>query len=214
MARISAAATIRGLQNAERQIAFGLARGLTETAKQAQRAVEVSLPQKFDRPTPFTKRGIGIKAAARERPVAEVFVKDVQAQYLRLEETGGRRVARAGSPINIPAAQRTNVYGNIPRGAIRRLRGRTDIVIGGTRKTKHLPPGIYQRVGQSRFTPKGRRRSNPKPKGLKLLIRIEPAAAYRPRFGFRHTVTAVVRRDVRRNIAREIVKAFATARTP
>lgn len=212
MAKVSAKATIRGLANAERQIAFGLAQGLTETAKDAKRDVDLSMPGRLDRPTPFTRRGVAITPARRDKPVAWVFVKDIQASYLRLQETGGVRTPQPGSPINIPVEQRTNVYGNIPRGALRRLKGRTDIVVGGTKGARHLPPGIYQRTGQSRHTPSGRRRKNPRPKGLKLLVLFEPRAVYRPRLGFRQTVIASARRNAPRNILRAVQRAFATAR--
>src|SRR5690348_15010580 len=74
---------------AQKQIPFATAKALTETARLAQVAVTRSLPSTFDRPNPFTMRAIGIRAARKGDLSAAVFVKDKQAEYLAIQETGG-----------------------------------------------------------------------------------------------------------------------------
>ena len=159
----------------QRQFDFATARALTATAKAAQIVVTGSLPARFDRPTPFTPRGIAIEPARRNRLVSAVYVRPIQAGYLDIQETGGARVGRKGDPVQVPVGVRTNAYGNIPRAFWRRLQaqkpyigsrtfsvktrrrvssygGGLFIVRAGDARTKHLPAGIYERgkVGNRR----------------------------------------------------------------
>jgi hypothetical protein len=166
--RSNATAFVRNMRRHRNNIAFAQVVALTKTAKAVAGDVSRSFERTLDRPTPFTKKSMGTSPATKQRPVARVFVKRIQAEYLRLQETGGTRrpVRRA---ILMPAAIRLNRYGNIARGAIRRLLARPDTfsdTIGGT-------AGIWQRSKAGR---------------LKLLVRYEDRATYRPRLQFRATV--------------------------
>jgi hypothetical protein len=196
--------TLADLAAANKQVRFGLARGLTQVAKDASAAVKQSMPTRLDRPTPFTLAGPAIQPATRDNLQSMVLIKDVQAAYLLLEETGGERSPQRGSPINIPVDQRTNAYGNIPRGTIARLRQRSDVFVSsGAGRAAKLPPGIYQRA---KATKRGAA------KGPKLLIAFERAARYQPRLNFRATVVDLVSRTGLDTIAKSIASAFDTAR--
>ncbi len=46
---------------------------LTGMAKRIQERVKAELPKSFDRPTPFTVRGVFVKSASKTAPVAEVY---------------------------------------------------------------------------------------------------------------------------------------------
>ena len=59
----------------------------------------------FDRPTPFTRRGVGYRPAYKNRPVARVFIKDIQARY-RTREYGGVRMPRKRALV-LPVGQRS-----------------------------------------------------------------------------------------------------------
>lgn len=219
------------LENIGRQAPYALAIGLTAIAQDAQRAVQQKMPTTFDRPTPFTRAAIGILPATTALPVAQVFVKDMQAGYLGIEETGGTRLPRPGAPVIVPADIGVNAYGNIPRGALRRLKTRTDVFVatGKTPQTQHLPPGIYQRAatgerrdgsrgvkGALRLGAAGRNAGGAAFKGqltsLKLLTAFETHAAYKPLFGFVETVRETVSRVAGSRLGEAIVKALATAR--
>lgn len=193
-----------------KNMAFGIAVGLTNTARFASEKMQNQLPQIFDRPTPFTKRGIAFQPATRSKLEARVFVRDDQAKYLAMQETGGTRSPMAGKPITLAVGQRVNQFGNIPRGAIGRVRARGDVFFssGKDARTKHLPPGIYRRVKIG-----GRKRKGAVAKGnLKLVVAYEASAQYKPRFHFVERVSAIVRDNARREIEAGIAKAISTAR--
>jgi len=194
--------TIASLTRAEKNIRFGLARGLTQTAKAASAQVNRTMGQRFDRPLPFTQRASGFTPASRDTLTAWVFIKDIQARYLAIEETGGTRRPMRGSPINLPVAQRTNVYGNIPRGAIGRAKAKPDTFTASS--GGRLPPGLYRRVRTGR----GRARRA----ALKLLVAFQRLARYRPRLRFRPTVAGVVETTGRELVAKSIADAIRTAR--
>ena len=183
---------------APRQLPFALARGLTAVAREGKEAVDARIPQAFDRPTPFTRRAVGVVAARKQSLAAEIYIKPIQARYLGLQETGGvRRPRSGGRALLLPAGARVNIYGNLPRRAVARLFARPDVFsgrVGGV-------AGIWQRPSRSR------RRSGPR-----LLVAYESEARYRPRFGFGETVGTVVDRSLTRQIWTAFDAALATAR--
>lgn len=196
-----------------RQIPFATASALTAAAKQAQQDVTAALPSIFDQPTPFTLRAIGTTSASKRDLTATVFVKDKQAQYLALEETGGTRLP-ANIAVVVPADIKLNRYGNMAKGAIKRLLQRPDTFSG----TVHGIPGIWQRP------PRGTRRGGGQGTkgalnsvqgfrtGLTLLVRYQSSTSYRPRFGFARRVQASVTASLPRLFAAALAKALATAR--
>lgn len=183
---------------APRQLPFALARGLTAVAREGKEAVDARIPRAFDRPTPFTRRAVGVVAARKQSLAAEIYIKPIQARYLGLQETGGvRRPRSGGRALLLPAGARVNIYGNLPRRAVARLFARPDVFsgrVGGV-------AGIWQRPGRSR------RRSGPR-----LLVAYESEARYRPRFGFGETVGTVVDRSLTRQVWSAFDHALATAR--
>lgn len=202
MARVDPRATIASMSKAEKNIRFGIARGLTQIAKEASLRAKADIPRRFDRPTPFTQNAVAITPATRENLVATVFVKHVQAGYLQMQETGGTETPKPGAPIVVPVQQRTNVYGNIPRGALARAKARPDTFAVG--KGDRLRPGIYQRVKRGS--------GSARQAGLKLLVALGRVASYRPRFRFRETVAAEVMTKGPKLLSASIMDALRTMR--
>ena len=201
----------------ERQIRFGVARGLTNVAKRAVEDVTAELPSVFDRPTPFTMRAIGSSWATKETLVSTVFVKREQLEYLGLEIEGGERRPEPGKPVNVPGQQASlNAYGNLPRRAIKRYIGQKNtFVADGKGKEAHLKPGVYRRskAGARKAGGRGTKGSlNASTSSLTLLVGFKPEAVYAPRFDF----VGIVERSVARNLEREldaaVGQALATAR--
>jgi hypothetical protein len=179
---------------ARQQLPYATARSLTEAAKAAQGGITRELPTIFDRPTPFTMRAIGIVPARKDTLTAEVFVKDIQAQYLKLEETGGTRQPKKTALV-LPTDIKLDVYGNIPRGALQRMKGRGKAaVFVGTVK------------GIGGFWQRGPLHS------IRLLAAFAPRAEYRPRFGYHARVEAIARRTFAAAFERNLKLALATAR--
>jgi hypothetical protein len=196
----------------EKQVRFATARALTLTARAAQQDVTAHLGDIFDRPNPFTQRAVAFLPATRETLVSWVIVKDQQAQYLAIQETGGVRQPRPGAPVIVPVNIRRNVYGNIARGAIGRARAKPNTFFVGrdeTPRTAHLAPGLYQRFNR----PKGRRKGRPRlARPPKLLAALHEQAQYRPRFNFRSRVLRVVRDQFGTIFAASLRVALASAR--
>lgn len=201
------------------QVEFGIAKGLTRVAQLAQQRVEPEIPRRFDRPNSFTQRAIAIKAARKGALKSSVFVRPLQARYLILEETGGKREP-ARRALVLPVNARLNQYGNLPYKALQRLKGRPDVFVGRItfRASGETVGGVWQRPksGERRDGTRGTKgRLNPGAKGktgLKLLIRFIDETTYEPRFGFVDTVTATVREALTRELTIAINEAARTAR--
>lgn len=177
---------------ARKQVPFAAARGLTEVAFRAKSDVDALVKEKFDRPTPFTQHAAGFAPARKESLRAKVFIKDAQAEYLALQETGGIRTP-AKTALTIPARIALNAYGNMPKGALKRLKGQRNVFIGNVNGIG----GVWQRLPGDQ---------------LKLLIEFKPSAKYKPQFGYHQTVQARVTRDLPLVLRLALVQALRTAR--
>ena len=113
--------TIAWLGGIQKQVGFATAVALTRTAAQIKAALPAELDRVFDRPTPFTKRGLYLKAARKDSLQAEVGFMDRQAAYLRLQLTGGQRTPGPRG-IRLPGNIELNAFGNIPRGLTDKLK--------------------------------------------------------------------------------------------
>lgn len=175
-----------------RQLPFALARALNNTAKAGQADLTRELPRAFDKPTPFTERGIAVRTASKGDLEAEVFVRPIQARYLAIQETGGRREPK-GRALVTPVGVRLNQYGNIPNKALRRAKARRAVFVGQVRGVG----GFWERTKQG---------------GLKLLARFDGAKAVKRNAWFDPTITATVQREFPRQMAEAMRQAMLTAR--
>lgn len=173
----------RMLGDAAKQLPFVTAVALTSVVKLAQVAEQRALPEVFDRPTPFTLRGVTVDIARKDRPSATVLMRPIQAGYLQLEETGGVRTPPKRALV-MPAAAPRNAYGNLPRNALARMKGRKDVFVGQVGGVG----GIWQRPPKA----KGKARQGAK-LSPKLLVGFEDQAKYQPRLGFRPRAVRVIR---------------------
>lgn len=117
----------------KRVLAKTVVRTLNDLAFKGRVRVQETLPRVFDRPTPFTVRGVRYDQASLQRPTSSVFFSDDAAKgtpptdYLQHHAKGGarrrKRSERAMERIGIlgsnevwaPArAMRLDRYGNVP----------------------------------------------------------------------------------------------------
>lgn len=182
---------VKQLQAQARQIPFATAKALTYTARDARQDVMDRMPQIIDRPTPFTLRGIGYKPANKANLTAEVFIRDVQATYLAKLIKGGTETPKKRALVE-PATIRLNQYGNLPRGALDRLRGRKDTFAANINGVG----GIWKRQG----------------KGVKLLVKFEQKREVKKRFDFAAIVAASVAKRWPAHFERALRDAMASAR--
>lgn len=190
------------------QLPYAAALALNSTARTAREVVTRELPLIFDAKgapsTPFTMRAIGTLSARKNNLTAEVFVKDQQAKYLRIEETGGIRTSRPGKPVLIPVDVARNAYGNIPRGLLRKLLADPESYFLGRARGIY---GLWERAGTTGASGHVLRSQ----RGLRLLVAFRERASYRPRFGFGERVARSVKVNFMPALRSGLGRAMATS---
>ncbi len=177
---------------ARRQTPFALSQAINDALRDAQRAVVAQMPAKLDRPTPFTLRGIAIRRSHKRRLVGVVYIKPLQAEYLRWQIEGGTRLPR-GRAIAVGQALRRNRYGNLPRGALQKLRQRKDTFSGTVNGT----PGLWQRDRDG---------------GLRLMVLYADQARYTKRLPFYAITQGTLAHRLPRHFQRRLAAAIRSAR--
>lgn len=193
----------------KRQMPFAMAKALTQTARQTAAAETNHIETIFDKPTPFTKRAVGVTPATKAKLSTRIFVKDVQAKYLLPEATGGRRgfktfeekFAAGGAPqIALPGpGVPLNQYGNISKAKIKRIAADIETFNSNKRffkgipKGGNLPMGIYARANNNTH--------------ITTLIRFATDAVYKKRFEF----SAVANDTITANFEANLISAWDAA---
>jgi hypothetical protein len=201
-----------------RQLPFATAQMLNAVAPMAAAAEMVGIQDTLGPVTAFTRRAMAVRRASKSRPVATIFVKDIQAEYLEPYMPGGsgRQVLKSRAVL-APVDLKTNQYGNIPRGKLDALKGQKDIFIGPVKTKDGVINGVWRRIAAGRA--QGRRR---RAKGtgvdlgakgrLELLIRFEDPKAVRPRLKYGQPTAIVLSRHVYPELEKALRQALATAR--
>jgi len=175
----------------QKQIPFAMALTLTKTVQSAQRSEKIAMDRQLDRPTPFTKRGVAIQKATKTNWQAQVFIKDIQAEYLKWVVEGGTRKPKNKAHL-LPVTLKRNKYGNIPRGKVQKLLQRADVFSGVVKGVA----GIYQRTRR----------------GTQLLLAFESVVKYKPQYQFRGVAEKRVKQVVVRNFNLAMSRALRSAR--
>lgn len=178
-----------------KQVNFGTARGLTQTAKEGQAAVVDALPQKFTIRGKWWQQnmryGIRIKSAKPNDLKADVHT---DADWLEAHERGGTKSGR-GHRLGVPTFKMR------PRGSKKILSAR-------------LRPKALLAAGRAFImqTPRGEVIAQVKGKDkLEVLYGLEPAVKIKKTSTFFEPVAKAVK-NLRKNINDGIVHAFRTAR--
>jgi len=210
---------LRGL--ARDQLPYATALALNGLARRSVAAERQAMQEKLDRPTPFTLRGVAFLRARKDFAAATVFIMDQQARYLAPEIEGGTQVLSKSRAILLPLGIKLDSYGNIPRGALQRLKGRSDIFIGSVtfKKTGQTISGVWQRpkVGARRNAGRGTRGKlgvlTGVKTGLKLLVRFRDPVAVNKRFAWGEATRRVVNSPaVAQEFDAAMTRALATAK--
>jgi len=202
---------------AYKQLPFATATALTSMAKLVQKAEVANLQATFANPSPFTLRSVRMTAARKDDLVATVFVMDKAAEYLSPYETGGVHKLNGRALLN-PKDIGLNQYGQLRRGTLSSLKGRSDIFIGPVKTKKGVVNGVWQReagsasvtnkrTGKTSITKRGVNKSG----ALKLLIRFGDALPVNKHLGYQARAKAIVNGSINRELGRALAKAMATA---
>ncbi|MEG3347581.1 hypothetical protein [Novacetimonas sp. GS1] len=195
----------RELSDMQKQIPYATSVAVNSLAFDAMRLENSAMSEIFDHPRPFTTRATQVDKATKSDPTAVVSLRDQQAKYLTPYETGGDHWvgARDGAgDLLVPVDGRTDAYGQIPRGLIKRLLARPDVFAGTVRGIR----GIWQRS-----TARGTRR-NAAPAKLKLLYMFRANKAVDKHLDFEQRATEMVQREGPKVIEAAILKTIRTAR--
>lgn len=189
-------AATKGLSNLQkRQIPFATSQALNDTAFQARTDAMAGMDKHLEKPTPWTKRGIRVGKSTKAKLVSSVAIQPDRWKYMRFQTVGGIRKHKTDGTIVTPKAIRTNQYGNITRGKIKKLIESGKAFAG----TVNGVYGVWQRPAK-------------KTGKLKLLARFEDQAEYAKRYPFSEIVKTSVRKNFRANFARRIAAALASKR--
>lgn len=187
---------------AYKQMPFATAQGLTELAKIVQKGEQEAMTSVFDRPTPFTLKSVGVRAARKDNLQALVYVKDIAAAYLEPYETGGTNKLNSKALLK-PVAAPLNQYGNLSKNKLAQLKAKGNTFVGKVKgKGGEVIDGVWQRI------PAGKG----KPAGMKLLIRFTDAHPIKQRLDYRPRAEQLVRTNFNRVMGKALGKAIATAR--
>lgn len=197
----------------QRQLPFAMMLSLNDTAQDVKVAEERTMERTFDKPTPFTKRGVYVKRARKTSLSSEIGMKRVQAEYLRLQASGGIRRPKR-SALLIGAGLKRNKYGNLPRNAVQRAEAKGDTFIANGRgRAKHLEPGLYRRPKKGKYRGGGSGNKNVgKLVGPQMLVSFKPRANYEKRFEFQPIAAKKARATYEAHLVRRLKEAQKTAR--
>jgi hypothetical protein len=123
------------------QMPFAIARALTDMAQVGQKTITREIPEIFSKggePKSFTVNSVVAKPATKSTLSAMVFIKDKQAAYLALEETGGTRDPK-GTALVLPgsaAADLHDTHGNLPENTLRKLKQAARMTATNGRKAR------------------------------------------------------------------------------
>lgn len=199
----------RDLSDMQKQIPYATSVAVNSLAFDAMRLENSAMSEIFDHPRPFTTRATQVNKATKSNPTAVVSLRDQQAKYLTPYETGGDHWvgARAGTgDLLVPVDGRTDAYGQIPRGLIKRLLARPDVFAGTVRGIR----GIWQRP--TRGTRRDGTRGTKGATGLKLLYVFRPNKAVDKHLDFEQRAVEMVQREGPKAIEAAILKTIRTAR--
>lgn len=190
--KVDKAALARAFKTAEKQVDFALAKSMTKTVQDARQDLMAALPKVFDRPVPFTLRGIGYTPASKATLTATVFIREAQAKYLDIQVKGGIEHPKRRALLS-PRAVPLNQYGNLPRNKVKQLLARRNVFSGTVRGIA----GIWQRVGMTK---------------VKLLIAYKTERQVKPHFDFYGIGRKSIEKNFEPNFQQALRQALATAR--
>jgi hypothetical protein len=101
----------RQLSGLDRQLSQAIATGMNRTMRAVEQHQLNAMERHLDRPTPFTMNAIGVFPANPSRLQTTLFVKDIQASYLRTAIFGGNI---DNTIVPVISNVRLNPYGNLP----------------------------------------------------------------------------------------------------
>ena len=219
----------RMLANAEKQLRYAAARGLTATAYDARTALQREMAARLDRPTKWTLGGSRVEKATRDNLVATLAMREGQfqpADQLRQQFAGGGRAPKrfevalqragliAGGERIVPGrAAQLDAYGNVRRGQLTQILqaiGAAKAKVGKTTKRKTAARQVIFWSDGKAGPEKGAWLK--KGKTLMSLLLVVSSTQYRQRIALRPLVERVVAERLQKNFDSALAEALRTAK--
>ena len=211
------------LRQLAKQLPYAAARALNATAKKAAAEANAAMPSVFQHASKFTQSAVGVPTFATKTDLfAMVAIKPLQAKYLSLEITGGKRTPASNTRVQssalvLPgkgtAPLPSGFLGRLSQQAAAEVARRQQIAAGIKKRRKgSANRGIFKMSGRGPVGgPGGFFRRLPD-HHLTRLISFEPSANYRPKLDFHGAVRTSVSRNLGPIFARELANALRTAK--
>ncbi|WP_157218686.1 hypothetical protein [Flavisphingomonas formosensis] len=196
------------------QMPFVDALALTTLAKGVQGEEREQVIETFDKPTRFTENAFAILPATKSTPIAVIFPKDIQAEYLApfVDGGSGMQELRGKRGMLVPKGLPVNAYGNIPKGKVAQLKAKPNVFVGSVKaKDGRIINGVWQRPTAARKA-KRAKPGTAQPGHLKLLIRFSDPAPVKEHLDFFRAAEAYLRRNARKAFEDAYAQAIATKR--
>lgn len=200
------------------QMPFAASLTVNAVAADIKRATDRRLIDAFVKPTAFTRNAAFMRRSTKRNIVALVGIKDRQAKYLRVQETGGVRPHKAFERALRSAGVMTAAEYAMPTGALRATRSLYITVLAKVR-TNRRTIGKQRKVAGEIFVP---RQGSRLPRGIwrrmrngnlqPLFIFTTDRPDYRPRLRFIATARLVFNRTVQGHAMTAAKRALRTAR--
>jgi hypothetical protein len=227
---------VKQLQGFEKEVTMATAKALTFTAEVVQASEIDKMKEVFDRPTPFTTKGLFKKTANTRDLTASVYFKDFAGKgvpagrYLLPQIEGGERKAKSterrllpfmsGYKFAMPGqGAALNAYGNMSGSTLVQIMAQIGVLNAGDNETLKSKARNKRQAKARYFIPPAgsplkpgvyRRDSS----GIKPMLIFTSKAQYKPRFSFYSHGLAVAERvfpeKYDKAIEREMRKAFSS----
>jgi len=144
----------KGLSSVQKkQIPFATMLALNDTAFALHKTYKKQTEQKFDDPTPFTKKGFRVKKAKKTHLEAIVFVDKKRIDYMALQIDSGVRTPK-NTAIIVPSNKNSSNLakyksGNLTKGAVNKIKNDKAKYFFGVPKGNQGSEGIWERYGRA-----------------------------------------------------------------
>lgn len=234
---------LRLLDNFDRrQIPFVVAKALTKTAQDSQRAIKEAMPRVFENPTPYTLNGTFVKPATKQRLEATVKLKDESFKgtpankYLGPSIFGGQRnikrverlltgrgILPAGMSVVPGEGAKLDQYGNISRGQFSKIlaqlkantdRHQNESIASRKRKSRKTAARYFAGAPAGGKLPEGvwERTSFARGSAIKPILLFVNVPSYRKQFDFFGLVNSTIRTKFEQRLREAMDFAIATSR--